>query len=883
MPKLEPMLAYFRQILAQEERLTRETIRSIVIEGPFSVTAQDREVIVRTLEASFDITQQLGSIVRADYRPWLAARKPELSFYYWDRLSRYLGETGTLPRNVLNVLHGVTDEILDYCGNPADPLPWARRGMVIGHVQSGKTTNYAALICKAADAGYKVVILLAGTTNSLRQQTQERMDELFIGKKSVFQAQAEALSIVNYSDVRRFPAYGTSRSSDFSTASATAWGVTLAALNEPIIFVTKKNPATLDNLLRWLGPEGSRIDEPLLMIDDEADNASVNTSANPTAATTINQAIREILKKFNRSTYIGYTATPFANIFIDPKNQDSMSGDDLFPRHFIKALDPPSNYMGANRFFPGNGERPTELIREVQDFSALLPLVHKKDHRPAALWGSLSTAIQAFVVARAIRVLRNQGAAHCSMMINVSRFNDVQDHMSGLVYGELEKLKAAIVVNAGLGRQALLDPAIQALKNTLTTEFAHLDVDFDEILPHLPEAITSIRIVVVNMKGGTLEYRRHAAEGLHVIAIGGLALSRGLTLEGLTVSYILRNSGAYDTLMQMARWFGYRPGYEDLCRLYLPDESLTHYEFIADAIEELRAEVRSMEEAQLTPQTFGLKVRQSPYAIRITAANKMRTASELVVAQDYSCRMIEGYALENHDSINAANRGLVETFLAQLGDPSDVKPSVLFWRAKAYTPVRDLLSKFVFSASHPDLGVIQGTRSLFMDYVFDRFAAELSEWDIALPCYDSEDGVPVAGRTRRLVERHACVVVGNALKLTSKNKAANPGDERLGLTESELAGVDMSVRGAGKYCSVRARPLLLVHIVDASPGAPADDRPSQGALNINGPVVSLSFCLPGTSVDPIERTYQVTAVYRQLLLEENQPDEDEGFEETNRG
>ena len=188
----------------------------------------------------------------------------------------------------------------------------------------------------------------------------------------------------------------------------------------------------------------------------------------------------------------------------------------------------------------------------------------------------------------------------------------------------------------------------------------------------------------------------------------------------------------------------------------------------------------------------------------------------------------------------------------------------------------------MFSAGHPDLGVIQGGRSLLLDYVSDRFGSELAEWDIALPSYDSKPDVTLAGHHRRLVQRHACVVLGNALKLTSKNKAANPGDEKLGLDEIQLARVDMSVRGAGKYCAVRTRPLLLVHVVHAKLASPTDERPVNGELAIKGLTVSLSFCLPGTRVTPVERKYQVTAVYRQLLLEANQPDEDEDLMEADR-
>lgn len=876
MSDLQPKIAYFRLTLAQEPERTHETIRKAVDGGPFALTREEADKIIRHLEASFDITQRRGSAVSSEFRPWLEARRSDIDFFYWDRLKRYFLETDALPPQVVSVLNDETDEILDYSGNPINADAWKRRGMVIGHVQSGKTTNYASLICKAADAGYKIVILLAGITNALRQQTQERIDEYFIGKKSVFQAVAqEPLTIVNYAVGRRFPAFGTSRDRDFSKVAATTGGVTLSALNEPIIFVTKKNKSTLEHLADWLGD--AKIREPLLLIDDEADNASINTSAHPNRVTAINQAIRTILGKFDRSTYVGYTATPFANIFIDPDTEHAMLQDDLFPRHFIKALDPPSNYMGASRFF-GDPADPTDLtVQVVSDYDGLLPLTHRRDARPAVLPESLRKAVRVFLLARAVRIQREQGSEHCSMMINVTRFNDVQDHVFGLVYRYLEELKNAIGVNGGLGRKALADRHITELKETHESEYPDLGSGFLKLLPLLDRAASSIRVTVVNMRGGVLDYRRHQNDGLHVIAIGGLALSRGLTLEGLTVSYLLRNAGASDTLMQMARWFGYRPHYEDLCRLYLPSESRDHYEFITRAIEELRTEIKQMERLGLTPENFGLKVRHSPAAIRITAANKMRNASSLMLAQDYSGRMVEGFALKNDDDVNTTNSGLVRRFLAQLAPPDAPLQPTLYWTNVEGAKVMSLLQDFTFSEVHQDLGPIQGPRSLFADYVEDRLVSELALWDVAIPAYlpkSDESPVDIAGCRRKLVTRAACLIKGDALKLTSKNKAANPGDEKIGLATAAIDRAEATgERGASKYCRERVRPLLLVHIVKAS-GVKASGQ----TFEIKAPVMSLSFCMPTTGTKAVAREYMVNMRYRQLLLDSsNEPEDDEGI------
>ena len=458
------------------------------------------------------------------------------------------------------------------------------------------------------------------------------------------------------------------------------------------------------------------------------------------------------------------------------------------------------------------------------------------------------------------------------MMINVSRFNDVQDHVFGLVYRYLEELRNAIGVNCGLGRKALADQHMSDLKTTYDSDLPDLGVDFMALLPLLGKAASPIRVIVVNMKGGVLDYRRHQDDGLHVIAIGGLALSRGLTLEGLTVSYILRNAGASDTLMQMARWFGYRPGYEDLCRLYLPEESRNHYVFITEAIEELRAEVKQMEHLRLTPENFGLKVRHSPAAIRITAANKMRRASPLMLAQDYSGRMVEGFALRNDNNVNSSNVEHVRRFLERLVPPDHPVQPTLYWTKVDGRSVMSLLETFTFSDTHPELGIIQGTRSLFADYVRDRLTSELASWDVAIPAYlpgRGDSPTDIAGYSRKLVKREACYIAGDLLKLTSKNKAANPGDEKIGLGTAAIDRAKATgEKGASKYCRERERPLLLVHIVEAS---------GQG-LQVKEPVVSLSFCMPTTSVLAVARAYMVNVRYMQLMLDStDEPEDDESI------
>jgi len=888
---LEDYLLFFRIKLARMDVVTFKTIDQVITEKTAftsQLTPEQLELIRKKLTASFDIIQGKGSSVLSDYEPWLAGRKKEIDFYYWNRLRDYFFGKNILPPNVISTLDKVTDEILDYSGNPELDGGWSRRGMVMGHIQSGKTTNYSALICKAADAGYKIIILLAGITNSLRTQTQERIDESFIGKKSLFQAAVtEKMNILSFSEEKRFPAYGTSRDKDFHKSIATNYGVSLAALAEPIIFVAKKNKSVLNNLKEWIRDQnhGEKVTEPLLLIDDEADNASINTSRDPSRSTAINHAIRDILQTFNRSTYIGYTATPFANIFIDPDSNDAMIGDELFPRNFIKSLDPPTNYVGSTRLFDSEGDLQDRMVRIVDDYRDILHLKHKPDHDLHTLPPSLYKAVRVFILTRALRRLRGDGSKHSTMMINVSRFNAVQALVEGLVYKYLEELKSSITVHARQ-KNAKSDPLIADLCQDFEDEFSGLEFTIHEVLAILHDAASTVGVMTINMRGGSLDYKKNEKYGLHIITIGGLALSRGLTLEGLTVSYILRNASASDTLMQMARWFGYRPGYEDICRLYLPESAADHYEQITIAIEELRSEVRVMEQLGQTPEDFGLKVRQSPTGIRITALNKMRSATELMLAQNYSGRHIEGHALFDDPSINEKHTDALRAFFSELGtSPSDELVDFPFWKNVPGRRVAKLIQAFHFPEIVSDLAKITGSRSLVDDYISDRTSNELAEWDVVVPGRTKEGGLTlpdlVPDETLLLRSRMSGEVVNNVFRVNkSKNRIVDPKDAQLGLTrkqiqEAEAKGKEYDIRGDKKYCAVRSSPLLLIHLFSTG---------EESKIIGGQTVASLSICFPSTKVPVRERTYQINEVFRRTLRsalddeiddDEEPPEEDE--------
>ena len=413
--------------------------------------AEDHVAAARKLlHARFSIRMEMGQTIKVDHVPWLDARRASIDPFYWNRYRELLLRSGWSPL-VAGTLDRSMDELLDMLGDPTVDGSWKRRGLVVGDVQSGKTASYGSLICKAVDAGYRMVILLAGTLENVRRQTQERLDAAFVGLDSRDFLARDQLKHkthigVGHIDSRRDGIVFTSRDRDFRAAIASALSISLNSVKEPVLVVAKKNKGVLSNLATWLrtmnADRDGRIDVPLLLVDDEADNASINTRLKPNETTAINKAIRDLLALFTRSSYVGFTATPFANIFIDPGSTDEMLGDDLFPSNFIHLLEPPSNYVGMDRVFaPTDPEQPEKGdaaswaagLREIDDSEDWLPIDHQPDVAPGALPESLLSSLRQFLLTCALRDLRfkngvdgHEKGIHRSMLVNVSRFTVIQ-------------------------------------------------------------------------------------------------------------------------------------------------------------------------------------------------------------------------------------------------------------------------------------------------------------------------------------------------------------------------------------------------------------------------------------------------------------------------
>ena len=719
-----------------------------------------------------------------DHVDWLdAARKKD--WRYWHRLQRYMERT--LAVDVVDALEKSTDGILGLLEDPKREGYWDRRGLVVGHVQSGKTSSYSALICKAADAGYKIIIVLAGLHNNLRSQTQIRLEEAFLGyETSPNRDPGAPLGVFEEdSDPKIHPHCATTRADngDFNTAVAKHFAI--SPEEKPWLFVIKKNKTVLSRLLKWIqghhvadatdNATGRRIVTklPLLVIDDEADNASVDTGEQLFNADgtpdddhqpkAINGLIRKVLHSFAKSAYVGYTATPFANIFIHRRNETSDEGPDLFPRSFIQNLAAPSNYIGPARVFGLRGPEGRlgglPLTRDITDHidkdqpGGWMPPRHKKEHIPVhegqdTVPPSLQEAVRSFVLACAARACRGQGSSHASMLIHVTRLTAVQGEVHRQIEELVKRMRQRIA--RGVDHEALVEQLRRLweddfIPTTIEVAAAFAETNgppripaWSEILAALPAVLSDIDVRMINGSAkDALDYAERSATGLKVIAIGGDKLARGLTLEGLSTSYFVRTTKMYDTLMQMGRWFGYRPGYLDLCRLYTTSDLVEWFGHIADASEELREEFDAMVASRATPRDYGLRVASHPVLL-VTSPLKMRSAQTLSLS--YSGSFVQTIVFRNNAEALKQNLLAADTLLASMGDKFEAAPAQgrgesgdewkrsFLWRGVGSDVILEFLRSYASPASVPRANSL--VLADFIGKMTER--GELRQWTVAL-------------------------------------------------------------------------------------------------------------------------------------------------------
>lgn len=676
----------------------------------------------------------------SDSRPPFAL-KPRIRLWtdgaVWTNWGRHEAYLRSQPKWKPHQVDSVAEESLRILARtaPVERTEFQCRGLVVGYVQSGKTANFTAVAGRAADVGYRLIIVLSGIHDSLRNQTQRRLER-------------ELVSIgVNWITL-------TDATSDFhEPAIADGFGAT-----GTVLVVAKKIVPILERLNRWLGKlEGRLADVPVLVIDDEADQASINTKGNrrdpsvdedqgpdSESPSRTNGLIRDLLRRCPRATYIAYTATPFANILIDPDALDKHVGEDLFPKDFVVQLPRPDGYTGTEELF-GVSASNRDVLRVVdeKDVAALKPKRRRKGeavvaHGPLDLPQSLCDALLSFALVGAIRLLRGHAEKPHTMLVHVSQLQKDQVRIGTAIEEQIRAWFNHDAAEPGVVR-GLMQAALTALGDV------DLPTEVDSVLEEAVRNLARLRVVVLNSTTGEeLDYEEQP--GRQLVAVGGNRLSRGLTLEGLTIAYFLRTTTMADTLLQMARWYGFRTGYEDLIRIWTTNGIAQWFVELALVEEALRDAITALNKAGRRPDEMALR---------------LRAHSELLLTSKAKSKMLEldsrSWSGENPQTIlfplhdgDALERN-VRLASALLSDhpPTQQAHGGAIAHDVPAEDVAEFLRRFV---GHPNSVAFQGDQ--LADWIMERAAVgELTDWTVFVADPQRERKVTLGGRSYGLVQR----------------------------------------------------------------------------------------------------------------------------------
>jgi len=540
-------------------------------------------------------------IIAREHKHWYSGQAAGRN-YYWSAYVHYLSTKKKWPAESLLSLDNSTRAVVECLSNPESERAYSSRGIVVGHVQSGKTANFAGVIARAADAGYRLIIVLGGTWNILRNQTQRRLDKELIGKE--FLANDESYHDPHPADWEDFLEHGfdpTDRG-HYNWERLTRPDIDYRRLKQAIdnlefqkrdrsrplydwvnlgslpvkLLVIKKNSSILENLVRDLKLLAVKLGQlPTLIIDDESDQAGINTTSprrSPDAPerTKTNQRIVELLRLFPRGQYIGYTATPYANALVNPDDPE-----DLFPKDFFVSLEKPAEYMGVAEFFDPEVDY-SDLAPEdfsQKEISFTRRVTSPVDHDDT----DLKAALRSFVLAGAIKLYREHEAPnryrfrHHTMLIHTARTTAVQ----GAMKARVQRLWDQCGFNCSNGLSDLVTLFEKDFRPVWAKQAPSelFPSDFPTLKPYIVKALQRIEqsdhVLVINSDRDSSMAPDFGEAPVWKVIIGGDKLSRGYTVEGLTTSYYRRVATTADTLMQMGRWFGFRAGYRDLVRVFL--------------------------------------------------------------------------------------------------------------------------------------------------------------------------------------------------------------------------------------------------------------------------------------------------------------------------
>ena len=671
----------------------------------------------------------------------------------WYQWERYASSLRANPEWTADMVESVARESLRILRRMPDPLGVGRaqgRGLVVGYVQSGKTANYAAVAARAADAGYRMVIVLSGIHDALRNQTQSRLVRELRGHGDSASVGKEWAPLTN-------------EKTDFQGNINAAL---LQSPTAPYLIVAKKRTPILRKLDTWLA-EGERFisQMPVLLVDDESDQASVNTKGNrnpdpvirdgetaddEVAPSLTNALIRSILGRCRRVAYVAYTATPFANLLINPEATDRVVGDDLFPRDFVVQLPRPKGYTGTEEMF-GISAQDRDILRDVphDDVIALRGTTNRRGTGEVTLSepsegipDTLCDALLAFCIAGGIRTIRAKLSgkpmkAH-TMLVHVSHLTDDQTRISDAIKAQLRIWRAALDQGQDLG------PVLLAAWNGIRKGVTDPADDATIIAAAKVVLRTLIVLELNSATGENLEYEEKP--GRHIVAVGGNRLSRGLTLEGLTISYFLRTAAMVDTILQMARWYGFRRGYEDLIRLWTTDGISRWFTELALVEESLRDAINALDRAGRTPRQMRIRLRAHS-DLMLTARNKSGMAT--TIRESWSSDHPQTVVLPLSDpEALVGNRTLTDAFLVSLpiGRMAhggrvirDVAPEAIAAYLRSYRV-------------HEDIRVFQP--DAIADWIMERSAAdELTDWTVFVASPKQGKLIPFGGDDIGLVRR----------------------------------------------------------------------------------------------------------------------------------
>lgn len=771
-------------------------------------------------------------------KPWYPG--PLESGKYWPPFPAYLRKPPhDWPDDRLEQLDEASSKVIAFTKDPSQQS-FQTKGLIIGYVQSGKTTNFTAVIAKAADVGYRLVIVLSGIHNGLRKQTQDRLQS----------------QLLDFRGDEWFPL--TTSLKDFQRPPGTA-AAHFQQNNGPVICVVKKNQRILKKLHAWLAPaarSGKFANIPVLIIDDEADQASVATPK-------INPLIRDLLRLFPRCTYIGYTATPFANVLIDPR------AEDLYPETFILNLPQPEGYFGTERIFGREAVEGEENGPELDgyDMVRLVPADTVDLLRPKgkgadagfapSLTDELIDAVRYFWLATAARRCRGDDG-HSTMLIHTSMKTTVHESYRGPLEG-LQRKAATALANMDEAFAEEMRRLWEKESRTVRAEvFGNRYVPFDRLLAHLRSVVDETSVVLDNYRSrDRLDYS--GDRPVVAIAVGGNTLSRGLTLEGLVVSFFVRAATTYDTLLQMGRWFGFRPGYEDLPRIWMTEQLRSWFRHLATVEHEIRLDVARYEEQDLGPKDYGVRIRTHPV---LNVTTKMGAAR--IDYASYGGRRVQTrYFREDDQKWLTANLAAARDLVAEAAKEGavveDRGDGEVILRNVDVKHVLSFLDCYQVHEDSPDLD----TR-LVADYINKenrRRPASLLSWSVAVmggPIRNNEHAVKL---TQELS-------VGTISRSKLKDTGGDKADIKT-LMSKEHRVIDMEIPPAearrmseAKLVDLRTddptygtRGLLLLYPIAKDSPPDEANKLTRRPMEASEHVIGMALVFPGNAQDAVENSY----------------------------